>query len=145
MDREYPSHPITAVAATIIHDGKVLLVIRGNSPSEGKWGIPGGVVELGETTERAIVREVFEETNVVIKPMKLLTVIDSIGKDLSGKIRVHYILLEYLCDYISGEVHASSDAPDARWVPLSELDALDMMTVTRELVMRVACKEGFLP
>ena len=144
MSREYPPRPIAAVAATIIHEGKVLLAVRGNSPNRGKWGIPGGVIELGETTEQAVAREVLEETNVVVKPKRLITVIDSIGKDASGKIRVHYILIEYLCDYVSGEVHAASDAPDARWVPLSELDALDMMTVTRELVSRVAREEGLL-
>lgn len=145
MIREYPSHPIAAVAATIIHDGKVLLAVRGNSPNRGKWGIPGGVVELGETTEQAVAREVLEETNVVVKPKRLIIVIDSIGKDPEGRIRTHYILLEYLCEYISGEVHAASDAPDARWVPLSELDTLDMMTITRELVTRVAHEEGLLP
>jgi 8-oxo-dGTP diphosphatase len=145
MSREYPPRPIAAVAATIIHEGKVLLAVRGNSPNKGKWGIPGGVIELGETTEQAVAREVLEETNVVVKPKRLITIIDSIGKDTEGKVRTHYILLEYLCEYISGEVHAASDAPDARWFSLSELESLDMMTITRELVTRVAHEESFLP
>jgi ADP-ribose pyrophosphatase YjhB (NUDIX family) len=144
MSREYPTRPIAAVAATIIHEGKVLLAIRGNSPNRGKWGIPGGVIELGETTEQAVAREVLEETNIIVKPKRLITVLDSIGKDQEGKIRVHYILLEYFCEYISGEVHPASDAPDARWVPISDLDTLDMMSVTRDLVVRVAREEGLL-
>lgn len=144
MSREYPTQPIAAVAATIIHDGKVLLVVRGKPPNMGKWGIPGGVVELGETTEKAVTREVLEETNIVVKPKRLITILDSIGRDKEGRVRVHYILLEYLCEFISGEVKAASDAPEAKWVHLTDLNTLDMMEITRNFVNKVAREEGFL-
>jgi len=144
MSREYPTQPIAAVAATIIHDGKVLLVVRGKPPNMGKWGIPGGVVELGETTEQAVCREVLEETNIVVKPKRLITILDSIGRDKEGHVRVHYILLEYLCEFISGEVKAASDAPDAKWVLLTDLNTLDMIEITRTLVNKVAREEGLL-
>jgi ADP-ribose pyrophosphatase YjhB (NUDIX family) len=144
MSRDYPSRPIPAVAATIFHEGKVLLAVRGKPPNLGKWGIPGGAVELGETVEQAVAREVLEETNIVVKPKRLITVLNSIGKDSEGKIRVHYILLEYLCEYVSGEVHAASDAPDARWFSVKDLDKIDMMEYTRTLVTGVAREEGLL-
>jgi 8-oxo-dGTP diphosphatase len=144
MSREYPTFPIPGVAAVTIHKGKVLLVIRGKSPSLGKWGIPGGAVEVGETVEQAVVREVMEETNVVVKPVKLIKVFDTISHDSEGKVRVHYVLLEYLCEYVSGEVKAASDAPDAKWVPLKEMDSIDMMENTRRFVKQVAEKEGFI-
>ena len=144
MSREYPTFPIPGVAAVTFHNDKILLVIRGKSPSLGKWGIPGGVVEVGETVEQAVVREVFEETNVVVKPVKLITVFNSISRDSEGKVRIHYVLIEYLCEYVSGEVKAASDAPDAKWVPFREMDSIDMMESTRSFVKQVAEQEGFI-
>ena len=76
MSREYPSQHIPGVAAVTIHEGKVLLAMRGKPPSFGMWGMPGGVVEVGETLDEAVRREVFEETNVRIEPVKLITVFD---------------------------------------------------------------------
>ena len=137
MSREYPSQPLPGVAAVTIHESKVLLAVRGKPPSFGKWGIPGGVVEVGETLDEAIKREVFEETNVRIEPVKLITVFDAVNKDDDGRVHYHYILFEYLCRYVSGEVHASSDAPDARWVAFDELDSIDIMPSTRRFIDRV--------
>lgn len=135
--REYPTYPIPGVAAVTIHEGKVLLVVRGKAPSYGKWGLPGGVVEVGETLHEAIKREVLEETNVCVEPEKLITVFDSINRDDDGRVHYHYVLFEYLCRYVSGEAHASSDAPDARWVGFDELDSLDVMSSTRRFIDRV--------
>ncbi|MCW4049408.1 MAG: NUDIX hydrolase [Candidatus Bathyarchaeota archaeon] len=125
------------VAATVIHDDKILLCVRGNLPSAGKWGLPGGVVELGETLEEAVVREVMEETSVHVKPVKLLTLFNSIRKDESGGVKYHYVLFEYLCEYVSGEVKARSDAPDARWVALDNLDGVDLMRSTKAFILRL--------
>ncbi|MBN1682471.1 NUDIX hydrolase [Candidatus Bathyarchaeota archaeon] len=144
MSREYPRFPIPGVAAVTINNGKILLAVRGKPPSMGKWGIPGGIVELGEKVEDAVIREVFEETNVVIKPIKLITVLNSIVHDDEGKIRTHYVLLEYLCEYVSGEVHAASDAPDAKWISFEKLDSIDMMESTRKFVKQVAKQEGYI-
>jgi mutator protein MutT len=122
----------------------VLLTIRGKGPSFGKWGIPGGVVEVGETLHEAVRREVLEETNIQVEPIKLITVFDSINRDENGRVRYHYILFEYLCQYVSGEVQASSDAPDARWVPFDELDSLDIMPGTRKFIDRVLIENNFI-
>lgn len=143
--REYPSQPILGVAAVTVHDGKVLMVIRGKPPSGGKWGLPGGGVEVGETLHEAVKREVLEETNVCVEPLKLLTVFDSISRDDDdGRVHYHYILFEYLCEYVSGEVHASSDAPDACWVGFDEFDSVDIMPFTRRFLDRVLRENGYI-
>ena len=142
--REYPTQPIPGVAAVTVHEGKVLLAMRGKAPSFGKWGIPGGVVEVGETLHEAIRREVLEETSICVEPVKLLTVFDSINRDEDGRVHYHYILFEYLCRYVSGEVQASGDAPDARWVCFEDLDSLDVMPSTRRFIDKVLHDNSFI-
>lgn len=144
--RTYPASPIPGVAGIIIHDGRILLSVRGKPPSEGKWGLPGGAVEVGETVEEALVREVTEETSVTVRPLKLVAVLDSVNRDEDGGVKYHYVLFEYLCGYVAGEVHPGSDAPDARWVPLGGLDSVDMMPTTRRFVEKILEQEkDFLP
>jgi len=142
--REYPEAPIPGVAAVVFHEGKVLLTRRENEPSKGMWGIPGGVVEVGETVEEAVVREVLEETGVRVRPVKLITSYDSIVKDDGGRPRYHYVLIEYLCEYLEGEPKAASDALDARWFPLDELGGIDMRDGTRRFLEKMARREGLL-
>ena len=142
MKREYPASPIVGVAAVVFRGSEVLLVMRGNEPSKGKLGIPGGVVELGETAEEAVVREVEEETGIRVKPLRVLDVLDSIVRDDECGIRFHYVLLEFLCEPLGGELRASSDVSDALWAPLAGFDELDVMPRTRAFVERVAREEN---
>ena len=142
MKREYPTSPIAGVGAVVFRGSEVLLVRRGNEPSKGKLGIPGGVVELGETAEEALVREVEEETGIRVKPLRLLDVLDSIERDDEGGIRFHYVLLEFLCEPIGGELNASSDASEALWAPLEGLEELDVMPRTRAFIERVTREEN---
>lgn len=123
---------------------EVLLVERGKAPARGLWGLPGGAVEVGETIEEAVAREVMEETSVLIKPLELLTVFNSINRDEEDKVRSHYILFEYLCEYISGEVEAGDDAPDARWVSIDDLDSVNIMTFTRDFIVKILTERGLL-
>jgi mutator protein MutT len=142
MKREYPTSPVAGVAAVVFRGSEVLLVRRGNQPSKGKLGIPGGVVELGETAEEAVVREVEEETGIRVKPLRVLDVLDSIVRDDEGGIRFHYVLLEFLCEPLGGELRASSDASDALWAPLECLEELDVMPRTRAFIEKVAREEN---
>jgi 8-oxo-dGTP diphosphatase len=142
--RLYPSRPIPGVAGVILDGNRVLLSVRGKAPSEGKWGLPGGAVEVGETVREAVVREILEETGVTVRPVKLITVLDSIHRDEDGRVRYHYILFEYLCEYVSGEVSPSSDAPDARWVKFDELDSIDIMPSTKRFLLKVLAEESVL-
>lgn len=141
MRREYPSSPIAGVAAVVFSEDRVLLTLRGNEPSRGRWGLPGGVVELGERVEDAVVRETEEETGIRIKPKRLLTVFDSIVRDDEGGIRYHYVLSEYLCEAVDGTLRPSSDAIDVRWVPLEDLGLVEMNPVTRCFIEKVAERE----
>jgi len=144
--RTYPARPIPGVAGIIIHEDRILLSVRGKPPSEGKWGLPGGAVEVGETVEEALVREVAEETSVTVKPLKLVAVLDNVNRDEEDRVMYHYVLFEYLCGYVAGDVHPGSDAPDARWVPLGDLDSVDMMPTTRRFIEKILEREkGILP
>jgi 8-oxo-dGTP diphosphatase len=141
MRREHPSTPIPGVAATVFYNNCVLLSVRGKPPSKGKWGLPGGAVETGETLEEAVIREVKEETNVTVHPVKLITFFDSITRDEDNTVLYHYILFEYLCEYVSGEVKPMSDAPDARWIPFYEIENIDIMKPTLRFIKKVLHEE----
>ena len=138
MRREYPEVPIPGVAAIVLEDGRVLLVRRGNEPARGRWSLPGGVIELGERAKEAVVREVFEETGVEVEPLRIAAIYDAITRDEAGRVRFHYVLLEYLCRPLRGEPKPSSDVLDARWFRLGELSEIDISPGTRRLILRVA-------
>ena len=142
MKREYPTSPVAGVAAVVFRGFDVLLVRRGNEPSKGMLGIPGGVVELGETAKEAVVREVEEETGIHVRPLRVLDVFDSIVRDDEGEIRFQYVLLEFLCEPVGGDLRASSDVSDALWVHLESLGDLDVMPRTRAFIERVAREEN---
>ncbi len=128
----------------VLRGRDILLVQRGREPAKGKWGIPGGVVELGETVEEALKREVREETGCECTPVKFLTTFDSIRRDADDRIHWHYVLFEYLCKYESGELKANDDASQAKWVSLDILRSVEIMDSTRAFVEKVAQEEGLL-
>ena len=99
-------------------------------------------MEVGETVEEALIREILEETGITVKPISLITFLDSIHRDDDDRVRYHYILFEYLCEYVSGEVSPGSDAPEARWVKLNELDSVDIMPSTKRFVEKVLAEEA---
>jgi ADP-ribose pyrophosphatase len=102
-------HPVPAVAAIIVKNHEILLIKRGAEPGAGKWSIPGGSMEIGETIEEAVKRETLEETGLVIDVGKLAGVSDLIVKQ-DDTILFHYILLDYYVTVVSGEPAAATDA-----------------------------------
>lgn len=131
MRREYPEAPIVGVGAVIVEGNCVVLVRRGQEPLKGEWSLPGGALELGETLEQGIVREVREETGLQVEVVSVVEVLDRIVADEAdaepevgdvARIRYHYVLIDYLCRVSGGELAASSDAADARWVAREELN-----------------------
>lgn len=123
--REYPEIPRVGVGAVVLKDGQVLLVKRGAPPSRGKWSLPGGLVELGESTEAAAIREVEEECGLQVRLLGIAGVIDRITRDDQGRVRYHYVLVDYVAVPESGVAQAGSDAAEVRWIPLGELDRYD--------------------
>jgi len=128
LRREYPTWPIVGVGAVVVHEGKLLLVKRGVEPAKGKWSIPGGVVELGEMVRDAVVREVREECGLDIEivmdtPMDVL---DSLVTDEDGRLKYHYVLLQFLARPRGGNLKPSSDVLEARWVFLEEVETYDL-------------------
>jgi len=135
--REYPEQPIVGVGALIIDARRILLVRRGAEPLKGKWSIPGGVLEVGESLIVAVKREVLEETGLAVEPREVAGVVERIIPDGDGRTQYHYVLVDYLCKLLSGDVRAGSDVDDARWVPQNQLDAYDIPDFTRQMIDKV--------
>lgn len=140
-----PAHPSIGVGAVLIHEGRVLLIRRGKEPLRGRWVVPGGTVELGETLEQALVREVLEETGLRVKPREIVAVFDRIHRD-ADRVDYHYVIVDYLCDYVSGEARAASDAEDVALVAPEDLPAYDLpekaLEVVRDGFQRVGARAG---
>ncbi len=124
MQREYPTHPVVGVGAILVDDGRVALVKRGQAPLLGEWSIPGGMLELGETLRQGAEREALEETGLVVRATELLGVFDRVVLDDEKHCQYHYVLIDFLCERISGDLHAAGDAADARWFTLEEIRKL---------------------
>ena len=131
---KYPIQPAVAVGAVVFHEHRVLLVKRGNAPSQGVWAIPGGRVELGETLQRAAEREILEETGITIHAREAIFSFDTIEHDCDGRVRFHYVIVDVLADYVAGEPRHDDDALDARWVAANELKHLTLSNITLELL-----------
>lgn len=112
--------PAVGVGAVLIHEGKVLLIKRGKEPLRGRWVVPGGTVELGETLEQALVREVREETGLTVRPVEVVLVFDRIERE-GDVVGYHYVIVDYLCEYVSGTPRAASDALDVAFVAQDDL------------------------
>ena len=134
MKNDYPSTPRVAIGAVVFNNNRVLLVRRGQPPSEDLWAIPGGSVEIGETLQEAAEREILEETGITIRAGKPVYTFDSIQRDGDGKIRFHYVIVDLGVDYISGNPIAGDDAIEARWVTEQEINDLRVSAPTLKLL-----------
>jgi mutator protein MutT len=126
LKRLYPDQPIVGVGAVIIDEGKILLEKRKSAPGRGKWSIPGGLVELGENIEKAVIREVQEETGLVVAEPSLVDVVDHVQMDEKGKVKYHFVIVDYHIKVKTGVLKAASDAEDLKWVPLGEVEKYDL-------------------
>jgi 8-oxo-dGTP diphosphatase len=134
MKREYPDAPLVGIGAVIVERGRVVLVKRGHLPLLGEWSIPGGALELGETVREAVIREAREETGLDVEPMALLGVYDRVVRDENGGVRYHYVLVDFLCRRVSGELRAASDCEEAQWFAAQEAADILSREDTQEVV-----------
>lgn len=146
MSRIYPSTPLVGVGVITFNvENKVLLVKRGNEPSKGLWSIPGGMVELGERVREAAIREVREECDIDIEPEDVISVVDLILKESDGKVKYHYILIDYLAKYIGGDLNPQSDVLDAGWFSKDDIMMIEIPDVTRKVLEKAFKLDGKSP
>jgi len=120
-DRRYPDRPYVGIGGIIVHEGRVVLVKRRFEPLAGQWSIPGGAVETGETLEACLIREMAEETGFVVEVGPVVEVLDRITHDDEGRVLYHFVLIDYLCWPVGGELRAGSDVAEAVLAEPSEL------------------------
>ncbi len=105
----------------VIHEGRALLIKRGSEPLKDQWSIPGGTLELGESIQEGVRRELLEETGIEVRVGELIEVFDRIFRDAAGNIQYHFVIVDYLCEKISGEAKPASDVTDTAWVREEDL------------------------
>ena len=133
-ERLYPTRPLVGVGAVVWDGRRVLLERRGQPPAQGSWAIPGGLVELGETADAAVRREVREECGIEIEVGPVLGLFEPIQRDSDGRIRYHFTVIDFLAYYRAGELQPGDDAADVRWVTPAELAAYELNPATREMI-----------
>ncbi len=137
MKRVYPNRPIVAVGAIVVKDGRVLIIRRGKAPSYGVWSVPGGAVNLGESLRDAARREIREECGVEIDLTDVTEAVDRITQDGEGRVQYHYVVIDFLARWESGEVVSASDCLEARWVQPEDLSQYQMTSGTADVIRKM--------
>ncbi len=136
MQREFPETPLVGIGAIIIEDRRVVLVKRAHPPLQAQWSIPGGVLEVGELMREAAIRESREETGLTVEPGELLGVYDRVLRDADKRVQYHYVLIDFLCRRVAGDLAAASDAAEVRWFTREELPALKLAEDTLDVIRK---------
>ncbi|MFZ0687670.1 MAG: NUDIX hydrolase [Terriglobales bacterium] len=146
MKREYPESPLVGVGAVIVHrqndNDRVLLIRRGTPPLLGEWSLPGGVLECGESLRDAVVREACEETGLTVEPGEMLGVYERVIRGEAGRVRYHFVLIDFLCRPLSGELQAGSDAAGVGWFTRDELPALNLAYDANDVVRKGLARQS---
>jgi ADP-ribose pyrophosphatase YjhB (NUDIX family) len=122
MAREYPAHPVVGVGAVVVRGGRALIVKRAHEPRKGEWSLPGGLLELGESLQDAVRREIKEETGLDIVVGPIIETFDRVHRDAAGRIRYHFVIVDFVCWSDQGEAVAGSDAEQVAWITGGQLD-----------------------
>jgi 8-oxo-dGTP diphosphatase len=143
VTREYPDYPRVGVGAIVLHAGRVLLVKRGQAPALGLWSVPGGLVDVGETTVDAARREVEEECGLKVRVAGLVGVLDRVTRDADGRVRYHWVLVDYLAfPETDDTITAGSDAAEVRWVTIDEVEQLPITEGLADMIRRAVVLGG---
>jgi 8-oxo-dGTP diphosphatase len=136
--RRYPDRPIVGVGAVLLDAGRVLLVRRAHEPLKDEWSLPGGAIEIGETAEAAVMREALEETGLEIEVGPLVDAVSRITSDAGGRVEYHFVVLDYLCRAVGGTLACASDAAEAEWAVLDDLDRYRLTDAARGVIRKAA-------
>jgi 8-oxo-dGTP diphosphatase len=136
MKRRYPEQPLVGVGAVVFRGEEILLVRRGQEPARDSWSLPGGLVELGETLDAALRRELQEETGLLVNILGIAAVLERIFRDDAGGIPYHYVLVDFACDWAGGQLTPGSDITAAQFVAPDDLDRFDLPAFTAQVIRR---------
>ena len=142
MKREYPQGPIAAVGVIIRDGDRIVLIRRNRAPSQGLWTFPGGAVELGETLQDAARREALEETGLQVHVEDVAAVLENVVRDERGRIRYHYVIIDFSAYPVGGSLNAATDASAARWVSLADLDGLEITEKAEQLARQLLSRSN---
>jgi len=134
--REYPERPHVGVGAVIVDDGRIVLIKRRFEPLAGEWSLPGGSVEVGETLEAAVAREMEEETGLRVEVGPVIEVFDRVMRDADGRVRFHFVIVDYLCWPAGGRLMAASDVSEAALVDPLELGPYGLTAKATQVIDR---------
>jgi 8-oxo-dGTP diphosphatase len=135
-ERRYPKRPLVGVGAIIFRRDRILMAQRGKQPLQGWWSLPGGALELGESLEDAVCREVLEETGLVVRPVQLFEVFERIMRDDAGASEYHYVLIDYVCRVTGGTLCPGDDVCSVEWVRRADLPKLQITEGTLAVIER---------
>jgi 8-oxo-dGTP diphosphatase len=137
VKRKYPQRPIVAAGVVIIKDGRIVLIQRDREPSLGLWTFPGGAVELGEGVRDAARREAWEETGLSVEIGDVISVVDNVVRDDAGRVRYHYVIVDFLAQSMGSCLTPGTDVSGACWASLADLDALDITEKAEQLARQL--------
>ncbi|MFI5125752.1 MAG: NUDIX hydrolase [Candidatus Acidiferrales bacterium] len=142
-NREYPERPVIAVGGVVVSGARALLIRRAQPPLEGRWSIPGGLLELGETIAQGIERELMEEAGVQVRALELIEIYEKVLRLPNQPPQYHFVILDYLCEFLGGNALAGSDVTDVAWSTEDELDRFNLTTEAKRVVKRAfaMCRE----
>lgn len=148
MAREYPDRPVVGVGGVVIEDGRALLIKRGSEPLLGQWSIPGGTLELGESLQDGVARELLEETGLEVQVLDMIEAFDRIFLDPAApnagdrsRPKYHYVIVDYLCERLAGEAKAGSDVTDIAYAREDELEKFHMTSTATRVLHRAFAME----
>jgi 8-oxo-dGTP diphosphatase len=136
MQREFPDVPLVGVGAIIIENSRVVLVKRAHPPLLAEWSIPGGVLEVGELVREAAIREAREETGLTVEPLELLGVYDRVLRDPEQRVQYHYVLIDFLCRRVAGDLAAATDATEVQLFTREELPGMNLAEDTLDVIRK---------
>ncbi len=136
MAREYPAHPVVGVGAVVVRDGKALIIKRAHEPRKGEWSLPGGLLELGESLQDAARREIKEETSLDVEVGPVIETFDRVHRDDQGRVRYHFVIVDFVCWPNRGEAVPGSDAEGVAWVAPDEIDVYRVNAHAKAVILR---------